>query len=59
MKAILSHALEPQKGYITIDSGTEVSAVERWNAVGGAIKGYWRNIINYTNHMAAAAAAAN
>lgn len=55
MKALLSHALQPpQGGYITIESGQELSAAERLNAVGDAIKDYWRNFINYTNHMAAA-----
>jgi len=49
MTALLSPAIEPRVGMLTIDSGAQISSSERWNDIGVVLKDYWRVILNLTH----------
>jgi hypothetical protein len=52
MTALLSPAMESKVGVLTIDSGSELSTNERWNAFSVALRDYWQGVLNLTHQIA-------
>ena len=52
MTALLSPAMESKVGVLTIDSGSDVSANERWNVFSVVLRDYWQGILNLTHQIA-------